>query len=73
MYAYILSKISKESLDELNGFPDFDKIEEARDPLSLWLAIKNTHQTLTTSKVASVVKKSAREEYSGCKQGSYDP
>jgi hypothetical protein len=34
-----------------------------RDPLRLWKIIKDCHQTLTTSKVASVMKKTAREEY----------
>ncbi len=72
MYAYILSKISKESMGELYRYPDFELIEADRDPLALWLAIKNTHQVLTMSKVAYVVKKSAREEYMSCKQGSYE-
>jgi hypothetical protein len=72
MFAYILSKISKDSQDELTRYMDYDKIEAERDPLKLWLPIKATHQTLSTSKVAGVVKKSAREEYSTCKQGAYE-
>lgn len=74
MYAYLISKLSKESYDEIQGHADWQtkKIEDTRDPLDLWLVIKNSHQILTTSKVATVIKKTAREEYSACKQGSFE-
>ena len=72
MYAYLLSKLSKESMDEVQGHADWKTIETSRDPLELWLVIKSTHQILTTSKVASVIKKTAREEYSACKQGAFE-
>jgi hypothetical protein len=38
----------------------------------LWKVIKESHQTLTTSKVASVIKKTAHKEYRACKQGMYE-
>jgi hypothetical protein len=47
-------------------------VEASRDPLELWKIIKATHQILTTSKVASVIKKTARKEYMACKQGPYE-
>jgi hypothetical protein len=72
MYAYLLSKLSKESVDELNGHKNWSTIEASRDPLSLWKIIKECHQTLTTSKVTSVIKKTAREEYASCRQGAYE-
>jgi hypothetical protein len=72
MYAYLLSKLSKESVDELHGHKDWSTIEASRDPLSLWKIIKECHQTLTTSKVALVIKKTAREEYVSCCQGLYE-
>jgi len=72
MYAYIISKLSKESLDEVQGDANWGTIETSRDPLMLWLVIKATHQILTTSKVASVIKKTAREEYASCKQGTFE-
>jgi hypothetical protein len=34
--------------------------------------IKATHQILTTSKVASVIKKTACEAYAACKQGAFE-
>ncbi len=72
MYAYIISKLSKESLDEVQGAKDWAKVEASRDPLALWMIVKSTHQILTTSKVASVIKKTAREEYAACKQGAFE-
>ena len=48
------------------------KIDSERDPLKLWLTIKECHHTLTTSKVASIIKKTVREEYAACKQGMYE-
>jgi hypothetical protein len=44
MYAYIISKLSKESLDEVQGDAKWGTIETSRDPLMLWLVIKATHQ-----------------------------
>jgi hypothetical protein len=72
MYAYIISKLSKESLDEIQGDTGWNQIEVERDPLKLWKVIKSTHQILTTSKVTSVIKKTAREEYAACKQGVFE-
>lgn len=50
MYVYLISKLSKESFDEVQGHADWSKIECARDPLQLWIVIKKTHQVLTTSR-----------------------
>jgi hypothetical protein len=63
MYAYIILKLSKESLNEVQGSGQWDTIEASRDPVELWKVVKSTHQILTTSKVASVIKKTVREEY----------
>jgi hypothetical protein len=71
IFAYLISKLSKESLDEVQGYGTWDTVEASRDPLELWKFIKATHQILT-SKVASVIKKTAREEYMACKQGPYE-
>jgi len=72
MYAYLNSKLSKESLDEVQGHTDWASIEASRDPLQLWIVIKKCHQILTTSKVTVVIKKAAREEYAACKQGQFE-
>jgi len=72
MYVYLNSKLSKESLDEVQGHTDWASIEASRDPLQLWIVIKKCHQILTTSKVTVVIKKAAREEYAACKQGQFE-
>jgi hypothetical protein len=72
MFAYIISKLSKESLDKIQGQTTWAMVEADRDPLALWLLVKASHQILTTSKVASIIKKTARKEYAACKQGPYE-
>jgi hypothetical protein len=72
MYAYLISKLSKESQDEIQGHADWADIEKTRDPLKLWKVIKACHQILTTSTVAAVIKKTAHEEYAACKQGPFE-
>ena len=63
MFAYVLSKISRESLDEISRAATFAALEVSRDPLALWLLLKDTHMVATLSKVPTVVRKTAREEY----------
>jgi hypothetical protein len=72
MYAYITSKLSKESLDEVKRHKNYDSFSETNDPLELWLAIKELHSVATTSKVEGVVKRKAWEEYAMCKQGAFE-
>jgi hypothetical protein len=72
MFAYILSKLSKESIDELKRHQDYAEIDEKVDPLLLWKAIKELHMVATSSKVTQVVKRKAREEYQSCKQGAFE-
>ena len=71
LYGYITSKLSKESLDEINRDPAFQTFDKEKNPLALWKVIKNTHMITSTSKVESVVKKSARDDYSNCTQGAF--
>jgi hypothetical protein len=70
MFAYLISMTSKESLDELQGNKDWKMINTERDPVKLWLM--NCNQTLKTLKVASVTKRTEREEYTVFKQGIYE-
>jgi len=72
MHAYLISKLSKESQDEIQGHTEWLDIEKTRDPLKLGKVIKSCHQILTTSKVAAVIKKTACEEYAACKQGPFE-
>ena len=72
MYGYILSKLSKESVDEIERHEDYDTFNKDKDPLKLWLAIKETHLTLTISKIDTVIRKAAKDDYASCKQGEYE-
>jgi hypothetical protein len=72
MFAYLIIRLSKESLDEVQGHANWSKIIATRDPLGFWIVIKKCHQILNTSKVAVVIIKTAREEYAACKQGPFE-
>ena len=67
LYAYIMSKISKESRDEVEQHADYITLNQAKDPLLLWVAIRETHQTTTTSKVETIIKKTSKDEYHKCR------
>lgn len=68
MYAYIMSKMSTESIDEIKRHCNYSKeADDIFDPLELWKIVKG-HMTSTKSKSVSVVKCKLREEYYACKQ-----
>jgi hypothetical protein len=71
MYAYLISKLSIESQDEIQGHADWPDIEKTRDPLKLWKVIKACHQILTTSKVAAVIKKKRTRRICHVQTGSF--
>ncbi len=72
MYAMILGKLSTESMDELKRHEDYEDFNREKDPLMLWLAITMIHQVASVSKVASVVKKAARDKYASMRQGQFE-
>ena len=67
MYAYILSKLTVENVDQIKRHNKFKKFDDDKSPLHLWMAIKEVHIVTTMSKVESRIK--ARDEYYACKQG----
>jgi len=72
MFAYIESKLSKESLDEVKRHQDYENIKDEVDSLKLWLIVKELHMVTTSSRVEAVVKRKAWEEYAACKQGIFE-
>ena len=72
LYAMILGKLSPESMDELKRHENYEEFNRLKDPLMLWLAIVMIHQVASVSKVASVVKKAARDNYASMRQGQYE-
>jgi hypothetical protein len=72
LYALLMQYLSPESKDEIKRTPDYPTMKQNRDPLMLWEAIEATHKVHSITKVAAVVKRSARKEYTGIKQGPYE-
>ena len=72
MFAYLLSKLSKESLDELNRNESYEQVERTVCPLSLWKVIKSIHLVTTPSRIDVVVRRRAYDDYSRCRQGAFE-
>jgi hypothetical protein len=71
MFAYVESKLSKESLDEVKCHRDYEVVKNEVDPLKLWMIVKELHTVTTSSRVEAVVKRKTWEEYAMCKQGVF--
>ena len=72
MYAYIYSKLSTESEDEIKREADFSTFSTEVDPLSLWKAVNKTHLISVASTSKTVMKRNAFSEYAKCKQGAFE-
>jgi Zinc knuckle. len=73
MYAYIMSKMSTESIDEIKRHRDhYEAVNDSVDPLELWKIVKEIHMISTKSKSVRVVKRKSCEEYYACKQGAFE-
>jgi len=72
LYAFILSKLTNESMDEVKRHEGFDDFNSTKDPLELWLAAKQIHRIDTKSMVQEFRKKSARDKYHRIRQGQYE-
>ncbi len=51
---------------------NYDVIKNTRDAQGLWNTIEETHKMFTISKIACIIKKSARKEYQLMHQGPYE-
>jgi len=69
---FILSKLSNENMDEVKRHEDFDDFNSTKDPLELWLAVKQIHRVDTNSLVQEFRKKSTRDKYHRISQGQYE-
>jgi hypothetical protein len=73
MYAYIMSKLSKESKDELECEETYATHSKSKDPLMLWVDVKIVHMKSSVSQVDAVVKKTAKDDYIRCHQAKFEP
>ena len=71
LYAYLMSKLSPESINQIERDLAYPEFSEAVDPLGLWRAIKEAHMVTTTSKDSRVRRYNAMQEYSRLRQGPY--
>jgi len=72
LYALILQYLSDESLEEIKRSDKFEAIDEATDPLGLWLLVKETHKVNTVSKVEAMTRLAARTTYQTMRQGPFE-
>ena len=72
MYAYIKSKLSQESEDEVKRHGDYSTFSKDVCPKGLWLVIKEKHLVTRTSQDAHVVRQKASEDYSKLRQGAFE-
>jgi hypothetical protein len=64
--------LSQESKDEVKRSEDYEAIKNTRDAQGLWQIIEETHKVFTISRIAAVIKKTARKEYQLMQQGPYE-
>ena len=67
MYSYIISKLSKESLDEYKHHQDYDLVSTHLSVKGLWVIFGGIHALNTSSSNQVVLKKEAFNAYVGCK------
>ena len=56
LYAYIISKLIRESMDEYKQHADYDLVRDSLSPLGLWIILKEAH-SLNTSSTNSLINK----------------
>ena len=71
-YAFVEQHLSRESLDEIKKHENYKTFDREKDPLALWLAIKQTHEIATDSGVQVFRKHDSRSNYMNAKQGPYE-
>jgi len=69
LYAMIWQYLSQESIAEVKRHTDYEVIKTNRDVQRLWEVIEEAHKVFTISRIAAVIKKTARKEYQLMHQG----
>ena len=71
LYAYIMSKITPESEQELKRHQDWQTILKEKDPLELCDALLERHLMPRVSGSKIVLRRAAFNEFAKCKQGPF--
>jgi len=72
LHAFIVSKLSLESEDELKRHTNYSTLHASKDPLDLWKALQQLHLTNTISKNAAFVLQQSENDYMTCHQGEFE-
>ena len=72
LYAFIASKLSLESENELKRHAQYTNFNSTKDPLELWKALQQLHLTNTVSKNAAFVLQQTESDYMSCNQGEFE-
>lgn len=72
MYAYIVSKLSKESMDEFKHHEDYQTVKGDLSVFGLWVVLREIHAINNSSTNLLILKKEAFEKYATCKQGPFE-
>ena len=71
-YAFMYDRLSNESVDAIKQLEEYEEINSSKDPLLLWLAIKQTHKTATNSNVGTIMRAETRKKYQDVRQGPFE-
>lgn len=72
LYAYIIRKLSRESMDEYTHHPEYPLISDKLSPLGLWIILKEIHSLNNTLTDTLVNKREAFQQYAATKQGGFE-
>jgi hypothetical protein len=72
LYAFIFSKLSRELEDKIKRTEKYEVWSKERDPLSLWLALKDLHLITTISKNSAVIRTQVIEDYHSCRMQDFE-
>jgi len=72
LYAFIVSKLSLDSEDELKRHNDYNIFNTSKDPLQLWQALESLNLVTTVSKNAAYVLRQAENDFMTCTQGEHE-
>jgi hypothetical protein len=72
MFAFIMLRLSNESLDAIKLEEGWDEANDEKDPLALWRLIETTHRVGIASRIPAVLKAESRRAYQSCMQSTYE-
>lgn len=72
LYAYIISKLNRESMDKFKHHPHYNLVQESLSPLGLLIFLKEIHSLNTPSTNTLINKREAFQQYAATEQGAFE-